>query len=87
MIMLRVINLSNTRLQVGEDFVEAKKIKDFPVDIPVYVKKQLVSYANMHLARVFEVETKDTSVINTTTEVTNEEIVQPKSVRNRSKKK
>ena len=97
--LLRVINLSNARLQVGEeDFIEPKSIKDFPLDISVEAKHQLVSYASIGIAKVFEVDVREkvkaATIESTVVEEPNKEIkevkldteARPKQVRKNRKK-
>lgn len=90
MLVIRVINLSNARLQIDvDDFIEPKAIRDFPLDISDNIKKQLVSYANMKLAKVFEINIKEKAIPvvepNVEDEVLDTE-AKPKQIRKNKKK-
>lgn len=91
--LIRVINLSNKKIKIGDTAIDAHKIKDFPVEeVTNEMYSDISSYVSVNVVRAFEYEKDDIGVVQqsnnpnadeSVTEETSEEAPTPK----RSRKK
>lgn len=54
--VIRVLNISNHKVSIGDVIIEPKKCKDFPEDISVEMKKQICAYAATGVVKAFEID-------------------------------
>lgn len=84
--VIRVINISNKQVIIGETTILAHKVVDFPLDILSKSDLEDISaYAAVGVVRAFEFDKPDT--IETPVAETAEEVVEEETTPKRSKKK
>ena len=61
--LIRVINLSNKKIKIGDTAIDAHKIKDFPVEeVTNEMYSDISSYVSVNVVRAFEYEKDDIGV-------------------------
>lgn len=62
--LIRVINLSNKKIKIGDTAIDAHKIKDFPVEeVTDEMYSDISSYVSVNVVRAFEYEKDDIGVV------------------------